>query len=71
MREIVMELRDLKHELDPIEVKWEVEDNPLGLEWFYALKQNFIGPEAMCPSRMTGGVSTAARARARKSIHMP
>lgn len=49
MREIVVELRDLKLEVDPIEVKWEVEDNPLGLEWFYALKANFIGPDAMCP----------------------
>tara|TARA_B100000676_G_C18032011_1_gene819315 strand:- start:712 stop:1851 length:1140 start_codon:yes stop_codon:yes gene_type:complete len=49
MREIVMVLRDLKGVEDPLEVKWEVEDNPLGLEWFYALKQNFIGPDAMCP----------------------
>lgn len=45
-----MELRDLKLELDPIEVKWEVEDNHLGLEWYHALKQNFIGPNALCPS---------------------
>lgn len=45
-----MVLRDLKCEVDPIEVKWEVADNPLGLEWFYALKQNFVGPDATCPT---------------------
>ena len=66
MREIVMVLRDLKCEVDPIEIKWEVEDNDLGLEWFYALKQNFIGPDAICPSHplekshcLSGWINTA------------
>lgn len=45
-----MVMRDLKGEVEPLEIQWEVADNPLGLEWFHALKQNFIGPNAMTPT---------------------